>query len=73
MCWAENRLFEANLLNFTPNRSSPQAWANQAIAQNWDIKDESLPWLKERDNLDLRGVETFEGLILSLIPTEGGL
>jgi hypothetical protein len=73
MHWAENRLFEAGLLPYTPKRSSPQVWAEQALAQNLDIMEESLPWLKERDNLGLAGVETFEGLILALIPMEGGL
>ena len=71
MQWAENRLLEADLLSSTPSRKNPQDWAEQAIAQNPDLTDQSLPWLKERD-LHPEKAETFEELILSLIPSESG-
>jgi hypothetical protein len=72
MRWAEGRLFEANLFGANPDRSSPRAWAERAIAQNLDLMDQSLPWLKERGSHPERA-DTFENLILCLIPSEGGL
>ena len=42
------------------------------IAQNWDLKEETLPWLEERDSHP-ENAETFDSLILQLIPSEGGL
>jgi hypothetical protein len=72
MRWAEDKLMEANLFNGNPDRKNPQQWAEEVIAQNDNLADESLPWIKERD-LHPEKAETFENLILSLIPTEGGL
>ena len=42
------------------------------IARSLDLKDNSLPWLEERD-IHPEKAENFEELILSLIPKEGGL
>ncbi len=67
MNWAENRLLEADLLNWSPRRTPPQAWAEQAIAQNPDLMDQSVPWLKERDSHPEKA-ETFESLILKPNP-----
>jgi hypothetical protein len=72
MSWAEGRLFEANLLGFDPPRLSPELWTARAIAQNLDLLDQSMPYLRERDVRPDKA-ESFEVLILSLIPTEGGL
>ncbi len=72
MRWAESRLLEANLLNWSQQGESPQVWAERVIAQNLDLEDQSGPWLKERDSHP-EEAETFESLILSLIPSEGGL
>jgi len=71
MKWAENRLLEENLFNGNPNRKNPREWAEQVIAQNPDLTD-SLPYLKGK-GLYPEKAETFEELILSLIPSEGGL
>ena len=73
MLWAESRLSEANL--FPGNlgtRTPPATWTEQAIAQNRDLMDESLPYLQEKGSHP-EEAETFEGLILALIPSEGGL
>jgi hypothetical protein len=72
MRWAEQRLFEANLLGFDPDRSSPATWANQAIGGNWDIAGDSLFYLECRGSHPERA-QSFEELVLSLIPSEGGL
>ena len=73
MKWAENRLSEANLWEGNPpNPRSPAAWTDQVIARNLDLMDQSIPWLKERDSRPDKA-ETFESLILSLLPTESGL
>jgi hypothetical protein len=72
MSWAERVLSEANLLNFDPKRSSPEIWTDQAIARNSDLMDQSMPYLLERDVRPDRA-ESFEVLILSLVPSEGGL
>lgn len=72
MSWAEDQLREANLLGFSPERQSLARWTEQAIAQNPDLRDKSLPWLRERDSHPEKA-ETFEELILRLIPSEGGL
>jgi hypothetical protein len=71
MEWAENRLFEANLFSGNPPKS-PAPWVQQVIAENWDLQDESIPWVLEKDSRPEKA-ETFENLILSLIPSEGGL
>ena len=72
MKWAEGRLLEANLYNGNPNRKDPRQWAEEVIARNWNISDESLPWNRER-NIHPERAETFEELILDLIAMEGGL
>ena len=72
MRWAEDHLREANLYNFPPHTNDPEKWADQVIAQNPDMVDQSLPWIQERDSHPERA-ETFESLIFNLIPTEGGL
>ena len=47
-------------------------WAEQrlseVIAQNLDLMDDSIPWMKERDSHPEKA-ETFEELILQLIPS----
>ena len=70
--WAEGKLREGNLLAFDPARKSPARWTAQAIAQNLDLIDQSFPFLRERD-IHPEKAETFEELILDLIPREGGL
>jgi hypothetical protein len=72
MRWAEKRLEEAGLLNWSPKQMSPQDWAEQVIAQSLDLDDQSVPWLKER-GCHPEKAGTFESLVLSLIPSEGGL
>ena len=73
MAWAENRLSEANLFSGNqPDRRNPSRWAEQVIALNPDLTDQSLPWLQEKDSHPEQA-ETFESLILSLIPSESGL
>jgi hypothetical protein len=37
-----------------------------------DLMDEAMPWWEERD-IHAEQAETFESLILQLIPSEGGL
>ena len=72
MSWAENVLFQANLLSSDPPRSSLEIWTDQAIARNPDLMDQSVPYLWERDvRRDKAG--SFEELIQSLVPSEGGL
>jgi hypothetical protein len=73
MEWAERRLTEAGLLNYWGelDRANPVRWVQQAIEDNPDLASESLPWLRER-GVDLSKAETFEELILRLIPSEGG-
>jgi hypothetical protein len=73
MAWAENRLREGNLFPLFLNPSdNPSAWVQQVISDNPDILGESVPWMMERYRQP-DGAETFEELILNLIPTEGGL
>ena len=72
MIWADGRLTEAGLLSWSPPTSDPARWTAQAIAQNPDLMDQSIPYLLEKDSQP-QEAETFEELILSLIPTEGGL
>ena len=75
MEWAEGRLQEQNLLSagdLWKVRKDPVAWVEEALVENPDIYEISLPWVKERDNHP-EEAETFTQLILSLIPTEGGL
>jgi hypothetical protein len=73
MAWAEDRLFQANMLWVgQPNRKNLSEWIQQAIADNPAILDESVPWMMERGSQP-EDAETFEGLILKLIPSEGGL
>ena len=73
MKWAEDRLEAEGLLGWQRlERDNPRLWTERAIAQNRDLKDQSIPHLQDRD-LHPEEAETFEGLILSLIPTEGGL
>jgi hypothetical protein len=74
MEWAVRRLEEADLYedNSPPSNASPRAWAEQVIAQNPDLVDQTLPWLQERD-IHPEKAQTFESLILQLIPSEGGL
>jgi hypothetical protein len=73
MRWANKRLSEANLLaESPPPSSSPELWAERAIAENLDLRDEAIPHLKER-GVAPENAETFESLIFQLIPSEGGL
>ena len=73
MRWANKRLSEANLLvEPPPPSSSPELWAERAIAENLDLRDEAIPHLKER-GVAPENAETFESLIFQLIPSEGGL
>lgn len=72
MSWAENQLFQGNLLSYDPSRESPAIWADQAIARNPDLMDQSVPYLLEYDSHP-EEESTFEGLISRLIPSEGGL
>jgi hypothetical protein len=72
MQWAEQRLSEANLFGWNPPSSGPRGWADQVIAQNRDLMDEAIPWWRER-GIHPENAETFESLILQLIPSEGGL
>lgn len=73
MRWANKRLREANLLaESPPPSSSPELWAERAIAQNLDLRDELIPHLKER-GVQPENAETFESLIAQLISSEGGL
>jgi hypothetical protein len=73
MLWAEERLFEASLWSGgNPQHKDPSAWVQQVITHNPDIWEQSLPWLEEKDSRP-ESARTFEGLILSLLPTEGGL
>ena len=73
MEWAEHRLWQESL--FSPHRvdrSSPSKWVQEVLAQNLDVREDSIPWVLERDSHPERA-ETFESLILSLIPSESGL
>ena len=73
MQWAEERLREANLLPaFLPNNLDPKRWTQECLAQNLDLMDQSIPWMREHDSHP-EDQETFQGLILNLCPTEGGL
>ena len=72
MDWAVHRLEEASLYSGNPPPLSPRAWADQVIAQNLDLKDEAMPHLEERD-LHPEKADSFESLILQLIPSESGL
>jgi hypothetical protein len=60
IAWAEERLSEESLLGWgTPDRKNLFAWTQEVIAQNWDLMDDSVPWLKERDSHP-EEAETFE-------------
>ena len=72
MSWAERVLEEASLLTSDPPRKTPELWTEQAIALNSDLLDQSAPYLMERDVRPDKA-ETFEELIRSLVPSEGGL
>jgi hypothetical protein len=69
MAWAEQRLFEENLLHCDPPKRDLRAWTEHVIADNPDLVD-SLPYLAERDCRPERA-QTFENLVLSMIPSEG--
>ena len=69
--WAEGLLQEERLLTSDPDRKNPALWTAQALAQNQDLT-EVLPWLRERGSHPEKA-ETFEELIRSLVPKEGGL
>jgi hypothetical protein len=73
MRWAERRLEEQDLWHGSPpsNRGDLAAWAQAVIASNPDLVD-SLFYLEWRDSHPDRA-ETFENLVLSMIPSEGGL
>jgi hypothetical protein len=72
MSWAERVLEEASLLTSDPPRKTPELWTERAIALNPDLLDQSAPYLLERDVRPDKA-ETFEELIRSLVPSEGGL
>lgn len=74
MSWAEENLWEANLLDRPAPKywNDPKMWANLVLEQNQSIQSESLPWMRERGT-DPSEAETFEQLILGLIPQESGL
>jgi hypothetical protein len=72
MRWAERRLADAGLCSPNQDLKPPQEWAEEVIAQNPAVEEESLPWFREHNSHPERA-ETFESLILSLIPTQGGL
>ena len=72
MTWAEDRLEEANLFSGPqPNRKDPVIWAREVVGNPY-VREESVPWMRERGT-DPSQAETFEQLILSLIPRESGL
>lgn len=73
MRWGERRLEEQDLWhgNAPSNREDLRAWADVVIADNRDLVD-SLFYLAERDSHPERA-QSFENLVLSLIPSEGGL
>jgi hypothetical protein len=62
----------AKLLNEESSAPAQMQWAEQrlseVIAQNLDLMDDSIPWMKERDSHPEKA-ETFEELILQLIPS----
>ena len=73
MTWAENRLREERLWEGNPqNHHDLESWTEQVIAQNLDLMDQSLPYIREKD-LHPERAATFESLILSLVPSESGL
>ena len=72
MAWANKRLDEESEIGSLPSTQTPSDWTDQAIAQNPDLMDQSIPWLTEKD-IHPETMETFGSLILSLFPTEGGL
>src|ERR1700759_75984 len=72
MQWAEQQLSEANLLGWGTPPSDPRGWTQMVIARNSDLMDETMPHLEER-GVQPEKAESFEGLILQLIPSEGGL
>ena len=71
MQWADQRLREESLLGSDPDPKDPTRWTAVAIAQNLDLM-EVLPYLQEKGSYPEKA-PTFENLILSLIPSEGGL
>jgi hypothetical protein len=72
MAWAEGRLEEAGLLEGNPSRKNPFSWSQDALAENPALLEQSPGYLQERGTQPEKA-PTFENLILSLIPTEGGL
>lgn len=73
MRWAERRLEEQDLWhgNVPGNPEDLRAWTDMVIAGNPDLVD-SLFYLECWDSHPERA-QSFENIILSLIPTEGGL
>ena len=59
-------------MNEESSAPAQMQWAEQrlseVIAQNLDLMDDSIPWMKERDSHPEKA-ETFEELILQLIPS----
>ena len=75
MTWAEDLLFKEGLWQGNPpDRQNPFQWTEQVIAQNPEMLDQDVPfWLQQR-GLHPEQSETFESLILQLVPgKEGGL
>lgn len=71
MDWAQQKLEEADLYRGNSPPLNPRAWVEQVIARNLDLMDDSIPWLEERDSHPEKA-QTFDQLILSLIPSESG-
>ena len=74
MQWAENRLWQEGLWQGNPpDPKNLFQWTEHVIAQNPEMTDQDVPfWLQQRA-LHPERAETFESLILQLIPKEGGL
>ena len=73
MAWAEDRLEEANLWwGSLPDRKSPERWVQAVLEDNWNLLDQSVPWMLERD-LRPESALSFHELISNLLPSEGGL
>ena len=73
MAWAERRLSEAGLFEGRAgHHKNPRDWTQEVLAQNPDLTDQSLSWVQQQDSHPEKA-QTFESLILDLIPSEGGL
>ena len=73
MEWAERRLREEGLFrSYQDPEPTPGPWTEHVIARSLDLKDNSLPWLEERD-IHPEKAQTFRSLILQLVPKESGL